>query len=250
MFWDQITSPQLDQVDRNTPVIFPISATEQHGAHLPLATDRMIGQHFCSILNNEMEDRVLILPMLGIGCSEHHKDFCGSLSLEHVHFMHQLTDIANCIVHYGFKNILVLNSHGGNQAIGQTFIESFGYRNPGVRIALATWWKIALRELIELNESGPRGAGHAGELETSLMLLIAPELVHLDQIKPKSNIPTFDWAEGDMLYGADASLYRTMKEMTGEGVFGDASHASKEKGQQITKVVVNKLLKMITDLST
>lgn len=46
MIWDELTSPQLEEVDKKTPVILPIAATEQHGPHLPLATDRLIAEHF------------------------------------------------------------------------------------------------------------------------------------------------------------------------------------------------------------
>ncbi len=248
MYWDQQTSPQIAALNKNIPVVLPIAATEQHGAHLPLATDRMIGEHYCKELNKKIGDKVLFLPTISVGCSEHHTDFEGSLTVQHLTFLNQMTDIANCVVKYGFKNIMVLNSHGGNQAIAGTFLEMFGYRNPQCRIVVATWWKIALKELSKLNESGAGGAGHAGEFETSLMLLIAPELVHTNKIGKKTNVPTFDWAEGDMLAGSKAGLYRTMKAMTPSGVYGDANYGSKKKGKQITKVVVKHLRKILLDL--
>ena len=248
MYWDQLTSPEIAELDKNIPVILPIAAIEQHGAHLPLATDRMIGEHYCQQLNKKISKKVLILPTISVGCSEHHTDFAGSLSVQHSTFLNQMTDIANCVVKYGFKNLMVLNSHGGNQAIAGTFLEIFGYRNPACRVVVATWWKIALDQLKKLNESGQGGAGHAGEFETSLMLLIAPKLVQLDKIGKKTNVPTFDWAEGDMLAGGQAGLYRTMKAMTQFGVYGDANYGSKKKGKQITKIVIKTLTKIVLDL--
>lgn len=249
MFWDQLTSPEIDALDRNIPVILPVAATEQHGPHLPLATDRMIGEHFCRTLNRKMPDSVLILPIVSVGCSEHHTDFIGSLSVQHTTFLAQLTDVANCVVKYGFKNLLVLNSHGGNQAIGQTFLEVFGYRNPHCRVALVTWWRIALGELKHITETGPGGTGHAGEFETSLLLLIAPELVKLDKIQPKANVPTFGWADGDMLTGPQASIYQTMKQRTPNGAFGEPAAANREKGEKITAAVVSALELILRDLS-
>ena len=248
MYWDQLTSPQIDALDRSIPVVLPVAATEQHGPHLPLATDRMIGEHFCRSLNDKMPDSVLILPIVSVGCSEHHTDFAGSLSVQHTTFLAQLTDVANCVVQYGFKNLLVLNSHGGNQAIGQTFLEVFGYRNPQCRVALATWWRIALAELKQISQTGPGGAGHAGELETSLMLLIAPELVRTERIQPKANLPTFDWAEGDMLNGAPAALYQTMRQRTVNGAFGEPAAGSREKGLQATAAVVEALVRIVSTL--
>lgn len=247
MYWDQLTSPFIDQLDREIPVILPVAATEQHGAHLPLATDRMIGEHFCRLLHDRIPEGVLILPTVSVGCSEHHKDFAGSLSVQHQTFMAQLTDIVECVASYGFKHVLILNSHGGNQAIGQTFVEVFGYRHSEVQLAIATWWRIALAGLQPLNESGQGGAGHAGEFETSLMLVIAPHLVHLDKIGPKTNVPTVDWAEGDLLAGPKVGLYRRMKAMTPSGVYGDANFATIEKGEKISTIVVDALQSIVQD---
>ena len=247
MYWDQLTSPQIAALDRSIPVIFPIAATEQHGYHLPLATDRMIGEHFCKELHEKLPNDVLILPMISVGCSEHHTDFAGSLSIQHVTMLNQMTDIADCVVKYGFKNVFVLNSHGGNQAIAQTFVESFGFRNPEVNIAFTSWWKMAPDELNKIQESGPGGVGHAAEFETSLMLIIAPNLVYLEKVEPMANIPTHEWAEGDLIKGGQVSLYRRFKEMTPTGVYGDATLASKEKGNQITRCVVDGLTKILKE---
>lgn len=248
MYWDRLTSPQLEQLDKNLPVVLPIAATEQHGPHLPLATDRMIGEHFCEQLETQIPNHFLILPTISIGCSEHHMDFAGSLSVQHQTFLNQLLDIAGCIVKHGFKNLLVLNSHGGNMAIGGTFLEIFGYRHPQCQVLLATWWRLALEELQPLNGSGPGSAGHAGEFETSLMLLIAPELVQVDQISSQVNVPTFDWAESDMLAAGRVQLYRTMKAKTPNGVYGYAGRASKEMGMAISRIVVDQLKKILLDL--
>lgn len=250
MYWDQLTSPQLGQLDRNIPVILPISATEQHGPHLPLATDRLIGEHFCRVLHQKMPQQLLILPSIGIACSEHHMDFAGSLTLRHETTMMQMEDVLNSVIHHGFKNILIFNSHGGNQGITLVMLEKMGLRNPEVKFALCTWWKLALEALRPISTGNFGSTGHAGEFETSLMLLIAPELVHTDQFKPGENQKTYDWADNDMLDGAPAAFYQTMKQRTTNGVFGDPTLATKEKGEAITKVVVDELEKLVRDLNS
>lgn len=248
MIWEILTSPEIAELDRNIPVILPVAAIEQHGLHLPLSTDKMIGNHFCLQLEKQIPDRVLILPVMGIGCSEHHMDFCGSLTLKHSTFLRHAEDILNSVVHHGFKNLLILNSHGGNQGIGQVIVEHFGNRHPECRIVLATWWKIAGDSLFELNETGPGGVGHAGEFETSLMMEINPDLVRIDQIMDKQNTDNFDWAAGDLLRGPKASLYKSMKNLTPNGVFGDPGTFSPEKGRKITEIVVESLKKIILNL--
>lgn len=248
MIWEILTSPKIAEVDRNIPVILLVAAIEQHGFHLPLATDKLIGDHFCLQLDKEIPERVLILPAMSIGCSEHHMDFSGSLTLKHKTFLHQAEDILNSVVHHGFKNLIILNSHGGNQGIGQVIVEHFGNRHPECRIVLATWWKIAGDLLNELNETGPGGVGHAGEFETSLMLEINPDLVQTDRIMDRQNAVNFDWASGDLLRGPKASLYKSMKNLTPNGVFGDPRKISSEKGLKITGIVVESLKKIVLDL--
>ena len=248
MNWDQLTSPEIDALDRSIPVILPVAAIEQHGLHLPLATDRMIVEYFCQQLDKDIPDRILILPTMSVGCSEHHMDFTGSLTLQHDTFLRQAEDILGSVAKHGFKNLIIYNSHGGNLGISQVILEHFGHRHPECRIVLATWWKITGDALFELNETGEGGVGHAGEFETSLMMLIAPELVHHDKIEGKKNQQSFEWANGDMIRGPKASLYRSMKAMTPIGVFGDVRMVSAEKGQKITDIAVDALKKIVLDL--
>jgi creatinine amidohydrolase len=185
---------------------------------------------------------------MAVGCSEHHMDFSGSLTLRHDTFLHQAEDILGSVLFHGFKNLIVFNSHGGNLGIGQVIVEHFGNRHPECKVVLATWWKIVGEALFELNETGQGGVGHAGEFETSLMMEIAPELVHHDKIDSKKNQQSYDWATGDLLRGPKASLYQSMKTMTPNGVYGQPEMVSAEKGQQITKLVVGALKKIVLDL--
>jgi len=249
MIWDQYTSEQIAALDRNTPVLLPMAATEQHGPHLPLATDRLIGEYFACQLNTLINEQVLILPIVSIGCSTHHMDFPGTLSISHQTFSHQVRDIVNSVIHHGFHKIILFNSHGGNQGIGQVLTEQLGYQYPKADIVMATWWRIATNDLEKITETGFGGVGHACEFETSLMMLIAPHLVVKENIKPGSSNSTFSWAEGDMLRGAKATYYRSIKEMTSNGVFGDPSTASLEKGKLITDAVLTVLKQIVIDLA-
>ncbi|MES3018485.1 MAG: creatininase family protein [Bacteroidota bacterium] len=248
MIWDQLTSKELGALDKNTPVLLNIAATEQHGAHLPVATDRLIGGHILESLNKEMDDKVLILPAISVGCSDHHMEFSGTLTLSHATFAAVVKDIVNSVLHHGFNKIILLNSHGGNQGIMQVIIEQLGYANPKAHIIGATWWNLAKEELLKITETGPGGTGHACEFETSLMKVIAPHLVRESLIQNGGNVPTFDFAEGDMLHGSKVSYYRTMKAMTPNGVYGSPVQSSKEKGSLISKCVVSALGQLVNNV--
>lgn len=80
------------------------------------------------------------------------------------------------------------------------------------------------------------------------MMLIAPELVRTEEVAKGGNIPTFSWAESDMIRGAGGLLHRSTREMTSNGAFGDPTAASAEKGRRITEVVVVELQKILGDL--
>ncbi|MCC5905354.1 MAG: creatininase family protein [Balneolaceae bacterium] len=248
MIWDQLTSAQIGDLNRNIPVVFVLAATEQHGSHLPLATDRMIGEYFGRKLHEMIPNQVLILPAIQVGCSDHHLDFPGTLSLTHYHFAGQAEDVVKSLLKHGFNKIIFLNSHGGNRGIGQVVVERLGHQFPEAHFVFSSWWQLAGEELFEISETGPGGVGHGGEFETSLMLLIAPELVVKEQISTKVNSPTFQWAEGDLLRASRAYYHRSMKKMTPSGVYGDPTKASAEKGKKIIDAVLAELKKVALDL--
>ncbi len=248
MIWDQLTSGDINSLGPGIPVILPMAATEQHGPHLPLATDRLIGEHFARRLHQTIPDQVLILPSIAIGCSDHHMDFSGTLTLSHQAFTQQVQEVVQSVIHHGFTNIILLNSHGGNQGIGQVIVEKLGYKYPECEFVMTSWWQLARTGLLEITETGFGGTGHAGEFETSLMMLIAPDLIKTDKIAKGENQEGYSWSEADMLHGPEASHFRTMKQLTTNGVFGDPRAASLEKGEQITEVVVKRLLKIVGDL--
>jgi creatinine amidohydrolase len=151
MIWDELTSPKIDSLDRDIPVLLPVAATEQHGPHLPLATDRMIGWHFAHSLHLKIPEQVLILPPVAVGCSNHHMDFPGTITVSHEAFATYVEEILESVLAHDFNNLIILNSHGGNQGIGQVILERLG---PEVnQMVLVTWWKLASEALARISES-------------------------------------------------------------------------------------------------
>jgi len=250
MIWEELSSRQLAQVDKRIPVLVNLSATEQHGNHLPLGTDRMIGNHFCQKLNVRIADQVLLLPNLALGYSRRHMDLPGTLRLSHETIIAQLEEITDSVFAHGFTKFVLFNSHGGNQGLGQVFIEKMGAKYPRGHFVMISWFRLAVDRLRQISEAGPGGAGHGGEFETSLMMHIAPDLVDIEQISDKSNTTTFPWAEGDLFQGGEASYYRSMKTMTLNGIFGDPRFASAEKGAEIERVVLDRLVEIVLDIWT
>lgn len=248
MIWRNLTSKEIGSLDKTIPVIIPIGAIEQHGPHLNVETDILISEYFCHKLNDEMPEDVLILPSIDICCSEHHMDFPGTLTVSHETLMAYLKDVLASVSANGFKNIIIFNGHGGNQAIGSVVVESFGVKNPDCNLSIMTWWKIAGKELFEITETGLFGVGHACEFETSLLQYIEGNNVREEEIVNGPVTTTFDWAAADLIRGSKALLHRSMKEHTENGVYGDPRVASYEKGEKIVNAVMKNFVPMIKDM--
>jgi creatinine amidohydrolase len=249
MKWELLSTEQLSAVSRELPVIMNIAAIEQHGPHLPLATDSLVGAHFLDRLDERLSDDLLIVPQVKVCCSAHHMDFAGTLTVRHETLIAYVSDILDSIYSHGFRKLVLFNSHGGNEAVGRVVLEQWGAAHPSARMFMLTWWRVAARELAAVQESGFGGVGHACEFETSLVQYFAGHLVAGDRIKAPSMPPTFAWAEADMLNAPCGVLYRSMKEMSGgTGVVGAPTFASAAKGQKISDIVVGRLASMLADV--
>jgi creatinine amidohydrolase len=249
MKWELLSTRQFAAVSRDLPVVMNIAAIEQHGPHLPLATDSLVGMHFLERLDDRLPDDVLILPQVKVCCSSHHMDFAGTLTVQHETLMSYVIDILDSVIAHGFSKLVLFNSHGGNEAIGRVILEKWGATHPNAQIYMLTWWRVAARELAQVQESGFGGVGHACEFETSLLQHFAPHLVAANEIREPNIQPTFAWAQSDMLNAPCGILYRSMKEMSGgTGVAGAPAYASADKGRRISDIVVATLVTMLTDI--
>ena len=248
MYWDQLTSPALGRVDRSTPVLLPLGATEQHGPHLPLATDRLLGELLCARAEAVDPRAVVVLPAIAVGCSAHHLAFAGTLSLGHSTFARQVGEVVESVLIAGFQTVVLFNAHGGNQGIGTVIVEHLGARHPELTVVFTSWWQLAAAELLQISTSGPGGVGHACELETSMMLALAPELVDTRAIPPRSGALPYAWNQSDMLRGGRARLYLSQDQVSDNGVYGDPASATTEKGQAAVAAITDQLKALLDSL--
>ncbi len=246
--WDTLSSPALEAADKLTPVVLPIAATEQHGPHLPLATDRMIADRLANDLEGRLGAGVLILPTVAVGCSDSHLGFAGTLTVRHDTLLRYVENLGDSVFKAGFTSLLILNTHGGNQAVAQLALDRLGPRHRDRRIASTSWWRVAQAELLMISDTGPGGVGHACELETSIMLVIAPELVRIDLAPERLNSPAIPCDDADMLRGSRASLYRRSEQIAATGVFGAPRAATIEKGRRALAAVSDALETLVRSL--
>ncbi len=208
-------------------VILPTGAIEQHGPHLPVGVDSILGQSWLnfalSLVSREVP--VFVAPPLTIGKSDEHKGFPGTLSISTMTFGRLLRAIAQQVNSWDFRNLAVLNTHGGNSSVIRYTLREiqteFGMRT----FLLRSSWRPPLS--IQEDTYG----FHANEFETSCMLEVTDGMVDMSkavceypshisdpgELRPEDAPATFAWATHD--------LSRT-------GVIGDASAATPEKGRE------------------
>lgn len=240
--------PQIDAMDRKKIVVLPVAAVEQHGPHLPLDTDCVIGEAIAARLDEALKGQMLILPTQAVGCSEHHMAFAGSLTLEHESFRRTVIDTVRSVIRHGFGRVLILNSHGGNHAINAVIGEQLGQQFPEAQIVVANWWSPAVKALAEIREGALGSVGHACEFETSLMLALEPDMVDMDSAIDDGKLHRVEAMRLDMLHAPAASQYRPFHQQTTHGVYGTPSLASAEKGQRVLEAVVESLRALLVEL--
>jgi creatinine amidohydrolase len=178
-------------------------------------------------------DRVLLLPVLWIGASEHHLPFGGTLTATLPTYETLLVELLAPLLRDGFRRTLLLNGHGGNIDPLHAALRRLDVQFPGAILAGAAYWEIAQAELADLCAGPRKSMGHACEIETSMILHLRPDLVLRDQIRddpprvPASLATTF-WAR-DFGRGTD------------HGAVGYPERADAERGGRMLEAVVRKV---------
>ncbi len=114
--------PQQQALCRDLPVIIPIAAVEQHGHHLPCGTDTILTTEIVRRMDQMLGSRALFTPPLWLGNSDHHLDFGATLSAAPRTYLDCLHSLADNLVMSGFRRILFLNGHGGNDVPGKQVV--------------------------------------------------------------------------------------------------------------------------------
>ena len=172
--------PAVAALSKDIPVVFPIAALEQHGHHLPVFTDSLLLGEVIRRAREPLARRVLFAPLMWLGNSDHHLDFAGTLSASPRTYLDLLNGLAEDFVQHGFRRLVFVNGHGGNDVPGRQAVFELRQRHrqrDDLLFVLATYWSLGAKPW-ESNPSLQQHAmGHACEWETSMMLRLAPQLV-------------------------------------------------------------------------
>lgn len=160
--------------------VLPCGTIEQHADHLPLSVDSIRAEQLTAELvvrASNFDIRLVKLPLLSYGYSEHHLNYPGTISLSAETLGHLVYDIGTSLERHGTDRLLLLNCHGGNREPLKLAADRL-QRKCGLRVHIVHWSDFA-RE--QLDQRWGEDWGHAGEHETSVVEHYFPELVHDDR---------------------------------------------------------------------
>jgi creatinine amidohydrolase len=222
MTWPEVRSEQ--ERGRDT-VVIAFGATEQHGPHMPLATDALLGDHMAQAVAERLD--AFVAPTVRIGCSEHHLDFPGTLSLSEETFRALVADVVRSLARGGFRRVVLLPTHGGNFApLAAAVTDLEGTVEIEVRALTDLGALFALAECGADEYGVPLGEGglHAGEWETSMLMAIRPELVRSERFESGYT--------GEAQQAVTAMFTGGVKSIAENGVVGDPAKSSAEHGER------------------
>ena len=202
-------------VGRPKLAVLPVGAFEQHGGHLPLATDSLIAGALAAGLAEKIGG--LLLPVLPISCSQEHAGFPGTVWLAADTLAAVVGDIRASLAHSGIERLAIVNAHGGNlvlaHAVRQANLEAPRvWLGPGRHIQEAAFAAAGI-------ETGVHDDMHAGEYETSVLLHYYPHLVRME-------------AAADELAERPLLAVRGLAAYSRSGVVGRPTRATAEKGRK------------------
>ncbi len=229
-----------------TKVIVPIGSLEQHGPHLPLSTDTMIADYVAKQVMKRRADAFLMPPMQ-LGCSSEHLGFPGTISLQPDTVSNMILNISDSLLKSKLNEFYIINGHGGNKATLDAAITKVKLAFPEMKLYSFTIIDIVKEKFDEIRKSSRRLVGHADEIETSMMLVIQPEIVDMSKaVREEPSLPQGLSFEREDL--ARVSFGWTAKELTRTGVMGDPEVANAETGKVLLDFAVDIISNAINGL--
>jgi creatinine amidohydrolase len=230
----QLAWPQVQHLaaQPGSTVVWPWGAVEQHGPQLPLGTDGLFAERVLDAVLASLDAQlpVLRLPLQSIGFSPEHQGFCGTLSLSPSLLIDQVVAVGQALAASGFQRLVLFNGHGGQIALLQTAARQLRAERPELAVLPCFLWS-GPEGIANLIPEPERSEGlHAGLVETSLLLHLAPHLVGKE--RPWDGRKGAPIPEGWSLEGA-APLAWLTRELSDSGVIGDARGASAALGAQL-----------------
>jgi creatinine amidohydrolase len=260
-FWADWTTRDFSQLQQQggigrTIAVLPVAATEQHGPHLPLRVDTALVEGVIAAALPQLAPDlpVLFLPTQAVGLSPEHAAFAGTLTLKAETILRLWTDIGESVAATGVKKLVLFNAHGGQVSVMDIVARDLRARL-GLLVYSVNWYGLPL--------AGPQGEDvnalfsaeehrfgiHAGDIETSMMLALAPGQVDMAQAQ---DFASASQARAQTLpilgNGRSAKLGWQIQDYNPAGAVGNAGAASAAKGQALLDAAGRALAQLLAEV--
>ena len=236
--------------------VLPVAATEQHGPHLPLCVDTALvdGIVAASLAHLPATLPVLFLPTQAVGLSPEHASFPGTLTLKAETIIRLWTDIGESVAAAGIKKLVLFNAHGGQVSVLDIVARDLRARL-GMLVYGVSWFNLPLtddqgadaNQLFSAEEQ--RFGIHAGDIETSMMLALQPDLVDMTHA---ANFPSSSQSRTQAFpilgNGKSAKLGWQMQDYNAAGAVGNAAAATAVKGRIVVDAGARSLAQLLVEI--
>ncbi len=256
-FWADLSTRHFAQLAKggmdDVVAVLPVAAIEQHGPHLPTSVDTtLVDGVIAATLPRLGKTRALFLPTQQIGKSNEHARFPGTLTLKAETLIALWTEIGECVNAAGIKKLVLLNSHGG-----QISVMDIVARDLRVRLDMlvfsTNWFTLPLGDEVNalFAPSEHRFGIHGGDMETSMMLALAPHTVDMSQARDfKSSSENRADIYPILGNGTSAKMGWQTQDYNPMGACGNAAIATAEKGHAVINASAQKLAQLLQEISS
>lgn len=256
-YWSDLTTADFSALDtRRTIAVLPLAATEQHGPHLPLSVDTDLVNGIIAAALPHMAPGLpaLFLPTQAVGFSPEHARFAGTLTLKSETVLRVWTELGECVAASGVKKLVLFNAHGGQVGAMDLVARDLRARL-SMLVYSVNWFNLPLlgpdgQDVNALFGGEEHRFGiHAGDIETSMMLALAPERVRMAQAEYFRSTAK-DRAERFPILGngKSAKLGWQMQDYNANGAVGNSAAATAEKGQAVLDAAGRALAQALTEI--
>ena len=256
-FWADLCTRDFARLDpARTIAVLPVAATEQHGPHLPLSVDTVLADGIvaASLPHLPADLSVLFLPTQAVGLSPEHARFPGTLTLKAETVLRLWTDIGESVAAAGVRKLLLFNSHGGQVSVLDLVARDLRARL-NLLVYSCSWFKLPLhdaqgQDLNALFSAEEHRFGiHGGEIETSMMLALAPARVQMSQAQNFVSTAQARARQFPILgNGRSAKLGWQTQDYHCAGAVGNAAAATAAKGEALVQAAGRALAQLLAEL--
>lgn len=256
-FWAELTTADFTRLDRSrTVAVLPLGATEQHGPHLPLCVDSTLvdGVVAACLPHLPADLPALFLPTQAVGLSPEHAAFPGTLTLRPETAIRLWTDIAEGVHATGVNKLVLFNAHGGHVGLMDVVARDLRARL-GMLVYSVSWFNLPLLDDTGADVSARFSAHehrfgiHGGEVETAMMLALAPQRVHMDAAQDFASTSHTRAQQFDILgNGRSAKLAWQSQDYNPWGAVGNAAAATADNGHALVQAAGRGLARLLHEV--